>query len=220
MDTSKYAYFILMPKFRNRASTSFRGYQDDDGTIVELFMGQKDPKTGDYLPRYFHFPREKRYIWVRKNEKEIFGRNVYDTLKSHPLCEGSKLQVERGTEPLYKEMNEETDADVAIRFMNKSMPDWAGDHPCGHLLVMAASLCLETNWNIYLPGSAHHDLGFGRCRYSRIRIDEQFHQPIQEEPARLPAAIGSANPANYLLVQGKGTRNFPSRGRIACCRRT
>ena len=115
MDTSNYAYFVLLESYRSRATSGFTGYQDENGEIVYLYMGQKD-RNGDFVPRYFKFNRAKRYLYVNRKEKDLNGKNVADFLRNHNLCEGSAANLYHKSKPMFREMDEGKDAEVAINY--------------------------------------------------------------------------------------------------------
>jgi hypothetical protein len=116
LDTSKYAYFILLPEYRRRAANSFRGYSDEEGQIVEYYEGKRDKHSGELIPTYFTYKKGKHHMHIRVTDKDINGLKKVDFLRNHPLCEGSKLQKEGNYTPLFREMNTEKDAQVAIDF--------------------------------------------------------------------------------------------------------
>jgi hypothetical protein len=141
MDTNNYAYFVLLEGYRGRASSGFRGYQNEDGEVMELYMGQKD-RNGNFIPRYFKFSRTKRYLHVNKKEKDLNGKNVVEFLRNHNLCEDSKANTSSGTSPLFREMNETRDAEIAVNY--KTLVIKAGNAALaleGESLKAAATLC-------------------------------------------------------------------------------
>ena len=106
-------YFVLEQEFLRRPTTGFRGYNDENGNPVYIYDGKRD-RNGFEIPRKFNFSRRDRTIRIPKNQKDSKGQSVVEFLRNAPFCKGSKLQIETGTTPLYKELNEEKDAAVAM----------------------------------------------------------------------------------------------------------
>lgn len=109
-----YVYFILNQDFIHRRTTGFDGYLDIDGNPRYIYDGRRDKKNNP-TPRKFNFSKRDRAMRVPKNQKDIFGKSVVEFLRESPDCKGSVLNNKRGNGVwLYKELNEEADAQVAL----------------------------------------------------------------------------------------------------------
>lgn len=114
-----YVHFVyLTPK---NASYGFSTYQTLEGDVKFISYG-KDPKTGEPIKYFFTFSKKDRVIRVHKNKKDIFGNSVVEFLRNSPECKNSPNGTYEPNENgdlvqvgvIFKEMNEESDAEKAI----------------------------------------------------------------------------------------------------------
>lgn len=105
-----YATFVALDPIVKNASTSFGAYNDEDGNRKYICYAT-DPRTGQDIVWKFKFNRDKRFVTVPLNKKDINGVLVVDFLRNHPLNANSG----RGHKnPWFKEIDNGRDAEVAI----------------------------------------------------------------------------------------------------------
>jgi hypothetical protein len=118
-DANDYVHFVYLRP--TNAEYGFATYQDATGE-VKYISYSKDPKTGEPIKYYFNFNMKDRVIRVHRNRKDIFGNSVVEFLRNSPECkdspngvyepDGNGNLVQTGV--IFKELNEESDAEKAI----------------------------------------------------------------------------------------------------------
>ena len=147
-NNDKYAYFVLLnPK---KTKFSFSAYSTEIGD-VRFLWNRKDYKTGEPMKRRFEFSKSYRTMRVptaqvmKDQDNNIVA--VVDYLREHPECAGSPNAVrnENGiqiTKPLFKEMNESKDAEIAVAARKiKIIAEMAALELTGSKLEALAAMC-------------------------------------------------------------------------------
>jgi hypothetical protein len=105
-----YVTFVASDKVKKNAGRSFGGYTDELGEKHYIAMG-RDRQTGEDIEYRFKFSRDKRFITVPINKKDINGKSWVEFLRNHPLNSDVRGGERMGW---FKEMNSERDASVAL----------------------------------------------------------------------------------------------------------
>ena len=105
-----YATFVALDPVLKKASCSFGSYRDEDGNLRYISQ-TTDPRTGQVVVYKFKFNRDKRFITVPLNKKDVNGNSFVDFLRNHPRNANSPIALNN---PWFKEVDNGRDAEVAI----------------------------------------------------------------------------------------------------------
>lgn len=105
-----YATFVALDPIIKNTSASFGTYYDEDGNKQSIVYSL-DPRTGADVPYKFKFSRDKRFITVPLNKKDVNGNSVVQFLRNHPKNINSPIQ---SGQAWFKEIDNERDAEIAI----------------------------------------------------------------------------------------------------------
>lgn len=107
MANKKTVTFVsLLPK---RASNTFYVYYDEDGTKHQLVQGID--KDGIDIPYRFKLGRDKRFITVPINKRDIYNNSYVEFLRNHPLNQNAPGA---SSAPWFKELDSDKDAEIAL----------------------------------------------------------------------------------------------------------
>lgn len=99
-------FVSLLP---NRASNTFYVYYDEEGTKHQLVQGVD--KEGNDIPYRFKLGRDKRFVTIPTNKKDIYGNSYLDFLRNHPRNQNSPGASKT---PWFKELDSDKDATIAL----------------------------------------------------------------------------------------------------------
>lgn len=105
-----YATFVALDPIVKNTSASFGTYYDEDGN-KKTIVYSLDPRTGADVPYKFKFSRDKRFITVPFNKKDMNGNSVVEFLRNHPKNANSPIQFGQAW---FKEIDNGRDAEIAI----------------------------------------------------------------------------------------------------------
>lgn len=123
----EYVYFVFNKG--SNAGWGFSTYQDSVGALgtpgkVVSISYQLD-KNNKPIPYFFSMSMRDRALKVEKDKVDMFGVSVVEFLRNSPECKGSPNGTyldpnnpETQTNVYFKEMNEESDAQVALDAKN------------------------------------------------------------------------------------------------------
>ena len=107
MNNKRTVTFVsLLP---NRASDTFYVYYDEEGTRHQMVQGVD--KEGNDIPYRFKLGRDKRFITIPINKKDIYGNSYVDFLRNHPYNKNSPYAIDN---PSFKELDSDKDAEIAL----------------------------------------------------------------------------------------------------------
>lgn len=122
----EYVYFVFTRG--TNAHYGFSTYVDTVGALgvpgAPVFISYQKDKKGEQIPYHFSVSIRDRAIKVEKNKVDANGTSVVEFLRNHPECKDSPngdyiidpvSGQEIQTNMFFKEMNEEADAQAAIK---------------------------------------------------------------------------------------------------------
>lgn len=104
-----YATFVALDAIVKNSSSTFTGFRDEDGTM--RYIAASRDQNGNDVPYRFKFSKDKRFITVPLNKKDINGNSWVEFLRDHPYNQHSPSARKA---PWYKELDNDRDAEIAI----------------------------------------------------------------------------------------------------------
>lgn len=90
-------------------TTTFHTYYDDEGNKHSLVLGLDS--NGQEIPYRFKIGKDKRFLKVPLNKKDMNGNSYVEFLRNNPHNEGSPIA---GNDIWYKELDTDKDAEIVI----------------------------------------------------------------------------------------------------------
>lgn len=120
-DKPEYAYFVFTKG--SNAGYGFSSYTDKVGAISKpgsvVFISYQNDKNNRPIPYVFSMSVRDRALKIEKKKQDMNGISVVEFLRNSPECKDSPNgdYLDDGTQVnvYFKEMNEESDAEIALK---------------------------------------------------------------------------------------------------------